>query len=119
MAPIRRPHPFALPLLLPSLLFLLLLLFPYPTLGQLDTLLGLQGRDFILLAADPVLSRSLLLLHSHHDKLPPLGAHHCLALGGPVYFTEIISEVLGAEKRLFEKRLRRPLTTKAVANMAR
>jgi hypothetical protein len=42
-----------------------------------------------------------------------------LALGGPVYFTEIISEVLGAEKRLFEKRLRRPLTTKAVANMAR
>jgi len=122
MAPRRRPQPFSLSLL-PSLLsclpLLLLFLLPHPTLGQLDTLLGLQGRDFVLLAADPVLSRSLLLLHSHHDKLPPLGPHHCLALGGPVYFTEIISEVLGAEKRLFEKRLRRPLTTKAVANMAR
>src|SRR6056297_343124 len=103
----------------PWLLLLTLALHLPFLVAQLDTLIGLQGEDFVLLAADPVLSRSLTLLHSHHDKLPLLGSHHCLALGGPVYFTEIISEVLGAEKRLFEKRLRRPLSTRAVAAMAR
>lgn len=103
----------------PWLLLLTLALHLPFLVAQLDTLIGLQGEDFVLLAADPVLSRSLTLLHSHHDKLPPLGSHHCLALGGPVYFAEIISEVLGAEKRLFEKRLRRPLSTRAVAAMAR
>ena len=37
-----------------------------------------------------------------------------MALGGPVYFTDIIASVLQAEVRLLEQRLRVPLSTRWV-----
>ena len=88
----------------------------------LDTLIGLQGDGFVLLAADPVLHRSLVVMQTvriffgptttpthtppthkplphqtpqqDRDKLPIVGPRRMLAIGGPPYFVEVLSEIL-------------------------
>ncbi|CAM9583396.1 unnamed protein product [Scytosiphon promiscuus] len=85
----------------------------------MDTLLGIAGEGFVVIAADAQVARSILLYKNDMDKIAHLADNKALASAGPqsdcVAFTEYISKNMA----LYELNNDVRLTTKAAANFIR
>ncbi|CAN0461231.1 unnamed protein product, partial [Ectocarpus sp. 12 AP-2014] len=85
----------------------------------MDTLLGIAGEGFVVLAADAQVARSILLYKNDMDKIAHLADNKALACAGPqsdcVSFTEYISKNMA----LYELNNDVKLTTKAAATFIR
>lgn len=84
-----------------------------------DSLIGLVGSDFVLLAADAAVSRSVLKMKLDEDKIMELDSHKLLGGVGPhgdrVHFTEFVQRNL----KLYRFRNSLTLGMHATANFVR
>jgi 20S proteasome subunit beta 4 len=84
-----------------------------------DIILGLVGRDYVLLGADQAVTRSITVLKQNEDKILPLEPNKLLACGGSVgdrsHFTEFISKNV----QLYSLRTGIELSTHATAEFTR
>ncbi|CAM9259119.1 unnamed protein product [Choristocarpus tenellus] len=85
----------------------------------MDTLLGICGPDFVIVAADAQVAKSILLYQTNLDKVKPLNDSIIMASAGPqsdcCTFTEYIQKNLA----LYELNNDLQLTTKAAAHFVR
>jgi 20S proteasome subunit beta 4 len=84
-----------------------------------DSLIGLVGADFVLLAADTATTRSVLKMKLDDDKIMELESHKLLGAVGPVgdrvHFTEYVQRNL----KLYKFRNNLTLGMHATANFVR
>eukprot|EP01088_Endostelium_zonatum_P010543 TRINITY_DN24040_c0_g1_i1.p1 TRINITY_DN24040_c0_g1~~TRINITY_DN24040_c0_g1_i1.p1 ORF type:complete len:233 (-),score=66.82 TRINITY_DN24040_c0_g1_i1:45-743(-) len=85
----------------------------------MDSIIGLTGKDFVLIAADTSSLRSIVKLSNADDKILPIDTTKLLAASGPIadrhQFTEYIEKNITLRK--FRSSL--SLTTHATANYIR
>lgn len=86
----------------------------------MECLFGITGKDFLLLAADKVSARSIVVMKSEEDKMrildKKLALVYCGESGDAVNFAEYIQaniQLMSLQKDGI------PLTTKAAANFTR
>jgi len=84
-----------------------------------DALLGLVGKDFVLIAADTSASRSVVVFKNDEDKILALDSHKLLASAGPVGDRTNFTEYIQKNIHLYSLRNNIPLTVKAAANFTR
>src|SRR3989344_5811956 len=84
-----------------------------------DSLIGLVGADYVLIAADTTTARSVLKMKLDDDKIMALDSHKLLGAVGPVgdrvHFTEYVQRNL----KLYKFRNNLTLGTHATANFVR
>jgi len=85
----------------------------------MDSLFGLVGKDFVVVAADTVQARSILVLRSDIDKIMPLDSHKLLATAGPAGDRYNFSEYIQKNLHLHELRTGIQFDTKAAASFTR
>jgi len=85
----------------------------------MDSLIGLVGKDFVLLAADTSSVRSVLRMKDNEDKIIPLDTHKLLATAGEVGDRTHFSEYI--QRNIILKRFQTGLdmTNHAAANFMR
>lgn len=85
----------------------------------MDTILAVQGKDFVLMAADTAHARSIVVMKSDEDKIMELDSHKLLAHAGEAgdgaQFTDFV------QKNINWQNLRSgvPLSTHAAAHFTR
>eukprot|EP00904_Undaria_pinnatifida_P003232 jgi/Undpi1/1290/HiC_scaffold_11.g04682.m1 len=85
----------------------------------MDTLLGIAGEGFVVLAADAQVARSILLYKSNMDKISPLAENKALACAGPQSDCVAFTEYIAKNMTLHELNNNVTLTTKAAATYIR
>ncbi|CAM9163286.1 unnamed protein product [Ascophyllum nodosum] len=85
----------------------------------MDTLLGISGEGFVILAADAQVARSILLYQSNVDKISHLTEDKILACAGPRSDCVNFSEYIAKNIALYELNNSVKLGTKATANFIR
>jgi len=85
----------------------------------MDTVIGIVGKDFILMAADTQVARSILVLKNNADKIVQLDSHKILGCSGETGDSAQFSEYIA--KNIAWQRMRSGLTlsTKAAAHFTR
>ncbi len=85
----------------------------------MESVIALQGADFVVIAADVACSRSVVVMKDDMDKITELDPHKLFAAAGipgdVVKFTERVQK----DVKLNSLRLGIPMSTAAVANYAR
>lgn len=85
----------------------------------MEALIGITGKDFVLLAADRVAARSIVVMKGTEDKFRPLSKHvsmtYCGEPGDAVQFAEYIQ----CNVRLYAMRNEMELSPSAAANFTR
>lgn len=85
----------------------------------MDCLLGVQGKDFVIIAADASQSRSVIVFKNDEDKILKLDNSKLMAAAGPAgdryHFTEFVQKNF----HLHEMRTGIQLNTKACASWTR
>eukprot|EP00808_Paulinella_micropora_P013276 g20470.t1 len=84
-----------------------------------DSLLGLVGDGYVLLAADCAQSRSVIVFKHDQDKIVHLDKSKLMAVSGDVGDRVQFAEYIAKNLALYSFRARTPLSTKAAANYAR
>eukprot|EP00761_Pharyngomonas_kirbyi_P008214 gb/GECH01008225.1/.p1 GENE.gb/GECH01008225.1/~~gb/GECH01008225.1/.p1 ORF type:complete len:204 (+),score=46.23 gb/GECH01008225.1/:1-612(+) len=84
-----------------------------------DTLLGIVGKDFCLLAADATASFSIILMKDDEDKLMHLDDHKILAAGGEKGDRAQFTEFIRKNMELYRFKEGRALRTKPAAHFIR
>lgn len=85
----------------------------------MDCLLGIQGKDFVILAADCSQSRSVIIFKTDEDKILKLDGSKMMASAGPAGDRYHFSEFVQKNLHLHEMRTGISLDTKAIANWTR
>jgi 20S proteasome alpha/beta subunit len=85
----------------------------------MDTLLGIKGDGFVLLAADASAARSILVFKTDQDKIAPLDSHKLLAAAGPNADCSNLTEYVQKNMALYEFNNDLKLGTHAAANFIR
>jgi len=85
----------------------------------MDTCIGLVGKDYVLLAADAMAGRSIMIYKSDEDKILPLNSTTLLGMTGPQGDRANFGEYVRRNVYLKELREKVPLTTSAIANFTR
>lgn len=93
-----------------SLLFLLVSIFCFSrlpgadanTAAGLETLIGIQGRDFVLLGADTAVGPSILWTATRVDKIAPVGHGMAVAAAGDAADADRLVGLLQAQAKLME-----------------
>jgi len=85
----------------------------------MDTLLGVKGKDFVIIAADGCAARSILLYKTDEDKIRQLDSHKLLAQAGPNCDTSRFGEFIEKSMALYKYRNDMTLSTHAAANFMR
>ena len=85
----------------------------------MEFLIGLCGKDFVLVASDALSARSIMVLSSDTKKLTALGSHTLLACVGEPGETDRLKERLLAETSLAELRMGRAWSTHETAYFSR
>jgi 20S proteasome subunit beta 4 len=84
-----------------------------------DSIFGFVGKDYVLLVADAVQARSIVVLTEFEDKILPLDSHKLFAMSGEhgdrIQFSQYIQKNLS----LYYYRNNLELTTHAAANYTR
>ena len=85
----------------------------------MDTIIGLVGKDFTLIAADTQIARSILVLKDNADKIVELDSHKILGCSGETGDSAQFSDYIA--KNIAWQRMRSGLTlnTKAAAHFTR
>ena len=69
---------------------------------NLDTIIGIQGKNFVLLASDSLFYRSGIVMKDNDDKIIQLDATKLLAIGGPTYMVDILVNWFKSMLRLIQ-----------------
>ncbi|KXS17960.1 proteasome-domain-containing protein [Gonapodya prolifera JEL478] len=85
----------------------------------METLLGIVGKDYTLLAADAVSARSIVVMKRGEDKSRPLNDHNLMVFTGEPGDAVNFAEFIQANLKLYEIRNATPLSTKAIASYTR
>lgn len=86
----------------------------------MEALIGITGRDFVLLAADRLAARSIVVMKSTEDKILPLNNNTCIAYSGEPGDTTNFAQYIQRNVHLYTIRndgMR--LNTKEAAHFAR
>jgi len=84
-----------------------------------EALIGIVGKDFVLLAADRSAARSIVQYKDDEDKLTLLDSHKILACTGPTGDRNNFCEYIQKNMALYELRTGVQLSTHAAANWTR
>lgn len=85
----------------------------------MEALLGIQGKDFVLLAADVVIARSIVVMKTGEDKSRQLNDQVVMLFSGEAGDTVQFAEYIQANSQLYTIRHDLPLSTRAAANFTR
>ncbi|KAK7101223.1 proteasome subunit beta type-2-like [Littorina saxatilis] len=85
----------------------------------MECLIGIQGKDFILLASDSVSARSIVKMKSDHDKMFELSDKLVMAVSGEPGDTVQFSEYISKNIQLYKMRNGYELSANAAANFTR
>lgn len=84
-----------------------------------DNVFGLVGKDYVLLVADAIQARSIVVLTEFEDKILPLDSHKLFAMSGEHGDRIQFSQYLQKNMALYYYRNNLELTTHAAANFTR
>jgi len=85
-----------------------------------DVLLGLVGKDFVLIAADSGVSRSIVVYKDSEDKIIELSSNKLIGCAGPAADRVHFGEYIAKNVKLYELRSGGiPLSTHATAEFSR
>ncbi|KAI8801373.1 nucleophile aminohydrolase [Cladochytrium replicatum] len=85
----------------------------------MEVLIGITGKDFVLLAADTTSARSIVIMKEEEDKTRELNKHNLLLTIGEAGDAVQFAEYIQRNIKLYEIRNGVPLSTKAVAAYTR
>lgn len=85
----------------------------------MEVLLGITGKDFVLVAASKAAMRGATILKSSDDKTRPLNKHNLLAFSGEAGDTIQFTEYIQANIALYSMRNETDLGPSAVASFIR
>ncbi|KAL8584579.1 hypothetical protein ACOMHN_002309 [Nucella lapillus] len=85
----------------------------------MECLIGIQGKDFVILAADTVSARSIVKMKNDQDKMFPLSHQLLMAVVGEPGDTVQFSEYIAKNVQLYKMRNGYELSPKAAANFTR
>lgn len=85
----------------------------------MEALIGIQGRDFVLLAADVVVARSIVVMKSGEDKTRDLNAHTVMAFSGEAGDTINFAEYIQGNCQLYGIRNDLEMSARAAAHFTR
>lgn len=85
----------------------------------MDSVFGISGRDFVLLAADTSQARSIVVLKTDEDKILKLDDHKIFAMAGENGDRTAFSEYIQKNLHLYYYRNDLTLSTRAAANYTR
>jgi 20S proteasome subunit beta 4 len=84
-----------------------------------DSLIGLVGEDYVLIAADTAMARSIVLLKGDQDKIMDIESNKLLAASGSQGDRDQFCSYIEKNINLYTLRTGVPLTTHAAANFTR
>lgn len=85
----------------------------------MECLIGLEGKDFILLASDSVSARSIVKMKNDHDKMFELSNNLVMAVTGEPGDTVQFSEYIAKNIQLYKMKNGYELSAHAAANFTR
>ena len=85
----------------------------------MEYLMGIKGKDFIMLCGDTTAVQQIITIKHDEDKLRPVDSHKIMALAGEPGDRVQFSEFIIANARLYALRNGQRLSTNAVANYTR
>jgi len=85
----------------------------------MECLIGIQGKDFVLLASDSVSARSIVKMKDDHDKMFQLSHNLLMAVSGEPGDTVQFSEYISKNVQLYKMRNGYELSANAAANFTR
>lgn len=85
----------------------------------MDTVLGLVGDGFVMIATDSTAARGICVLNHEQDKIIELDSSKIMGQSGPVCDTSNFAEYIQKNMTLYELNNNMQLSTKATANFMR
>jgi len=85
----------------------------------MECLIGIEGKDFVLLASDAVCARSIVKMKNDHDKMFELSDKLVMAVTGEPGDTVQFSEYIAKNIQLYKMRNGYQLSPNAAANFTR
>eukprot|EP01036_Dinobryon_divergens_P033574 gene33574-43391_t len=85
----------------------------------MDSVFGITGDGFVILAADASAARSILVFKHDQDKIVTLDSHKLLVGAGTAADCVNFNEFIGKNMKLYELNNDIQLSTKAAANYIR
>lgn len=85
----------------------------------MEALIGITGRDFVLLASDRRAARSIVVMKANEEKFRELGKNVALAYSGEPGDATTFGELVQANIKLYELRNELALNTAAAAHYTR
>lgn len=85
----------------------------------MECLIGIEGKDFVLLASDAVSARSIVKMKTDHDKMLQLSDRLLMAVAGEPGDTVQFAEYISKNIQLYKMRNGYELSTNAAANFTR
>ncbi|CAL5218371.1 g39 [Coccomyxa viridis] len=85
----------------------------------MEYLMGIKGRDFVIVAGDTSATQQIIAIKHDEDKLVPIDSHKLMCLSGEPGDRVHFSEFILANTRLYALRNDKTLSTRAVANFTR
>jgi len=102
------------------LVMLLLLAFCKTVFSaEQETILGIQGKGFVLLGADRSFARSIVVMKQNFSKMRALDQNKILAVSGDQSSAEVFSQIIQRNLCLEEQESGTPISTEAAARFAR
>jgi len=86
---------------------------------EMDIILGLVGKDYVMTVADRAQARSIVVFKHDEDKIFELDGHMVMATAGPQGDRANFAEYIQRNIQLYKYRNDLPLTTKGAANFTR
>lgn len=84
-----------------------------------DTLIAMQGKDFLLVACDAAQAFSVISMKDDEDKILPLDRHKVLAMAGEAGDREQFGQYIQKNLKLHTLRSGLPISTHGAANFTR
>lgn len=85
----------------------------------MECLIGIQGKDFVLVAADKTAARSIVAMKQDQEKMFKMSDHLLMLVAGDSGDTVQFAEYIAKNIALYEKRNCYPLSPTAAANFTR
>ncbi|KAK3771063.1 hypothetical protein RRG08_002109 [Elysia crispata] len=85
----------------------------------MECLIGIQGKDFVLIATDTISARSVVAMKDDHDKMYPLSNNLLMAVCGEAGDSIQFSEYIAKNVQLYKMRNGYELSPSAAANFTR
>lgn len=85
----------------------------------MDYLMGIRGKDFVMVCSDTTASQQIIVIKHDEDKLRQIDSHMIMALSGEPGDRVQFSEYIIANTKLYALRNGQKLTTDSVASFTR